>query len=94
MDNETLIQLTQGCCPLRFNKNLGVASADNFLVKKDLEKSFQQSGAINFFYQIVNTSKFDQIGQHWLLVCLVAVGRGFGHRKTRKAPARRFCLKT
>ena len=84
MDNETLIQLTQGCCPLLFNKNLGVASADNFLVEKGLEKSFQQSGAINFLYQIVNTSKSDQIGQHWLLVCLVPVGRDFGHRKTRK----------
>ena len=94
MDKETLIQLTQGCCPLLFNKNLGVASADNFLVEKDLEISFQQSGAINFFYQIVNTSKSDQIGQHWLLVCLVAVGKEFGHRKTRKAPARRLCLKT
>ena len=94
MDNETLIQLTQCCCPLLFNKKLGVASADIFLVEKDLEKSFQQSGAIIFFYQIVNTSKSDQIGQHWLLVCLVAVGKEFGHRKTRKAPARRLCLKT
>ena len=90
MDNETLIQLTQRCCPLLFNKNLGVASADNFLVEKDFKKSFQQSGAINFFYQIVNTSKSDQIGQHWLLVCLVAVG----HRKRTKTPARSFCLKT
>ena len=88
MDNETLIQLTQCCCPLLFNKNLGVASADTFLVENDLEKSFQQSRTNNFFYQIVNTSKSDQIGQHWILVCLVAVGRGFGHRKTKNSGAK------
>ena len=93
MDNERLIQLTQGCCLLLFNKNLDVAPADNFFVEKDLKKRFQQSGAFNFSCQNANTSKSDQIGQHWLLVCLVAVGREFNHRKI-KAPARRFCLKT
>ena len=36
----------------------------------------------------------DQSGQNWLLISLVAIGREFGHRKTRKDPARRFCLKT
>ena len=42
----------------------------------------------------MTTSKSDQIGLYWLLVCPVAVGGGFGHRKTIRAMARRFCLKT
>ena len=65
-----------------------------FSLRKISKKAFNNQELLIFFYQIVNTSKSDQIGQHWLLVCLVAVGKEFGHRKTRKAPARRPCLKT
>ena len=76
MDNETLMHMTQNCCPTIFNKCLGIVSANNFLSDKDLKECYlrsQKSLDSTFFYQIVNTSKVGEIGQHWLLVCLITI---------------------
>ena len=69
MDNLTLLQIAQNCCPAMFNKFLGVASADNFFSNKNLTQAHKLStrGSASFFYQIVNSDTQFQTGRHWLL---------------------------
>ena len=75
MDNKTLEEITQNCCPNLYLRNLGVSSANNFLSIADFQKCFRTSQhlKVNFFYQIVNSSKVNQVGQHWLLVSVLSV---------------------
>ena len=76
MDNETLMHITQNCCPTISNKCFGIVSANNFFSDKDLKECYLRSLKSlhsSFFFQIVNTSKAGEIGQHWLLVCLITI---------------------
>ena len=76
MYNETLMHITQNYCPTISNKCVGIVSANNFLSDKDLKKCYvrlQKSLHSTFFFRIVDTSKAGEIGQHWLLVCLISI---------------------
>ena len=56
MDNFSLIQLADNCCPKLFKKIIGVASSDNFFSGEDFEKILHSAVTTGqkFFYQIVN----------------------------------------
>ena len=73
MDNFSLIQLADNCCPKLFKKFLGVASSDNFFSGRDFEKILDSAVTTGqkFFYQIVNSAAQTEAGQHWLLLSYI-----------------------
>ena len=70
MDNFSLIQLADNCCPKLFKKFIGVASSDNFFSGRDFEEILDSAVTTGqkFFYQIVNSAAQTEAGQHWLLL--------------------------
>ena len=74
MDNLTLLQIAENCCPPLFKKFLGVASANNFLSDRDrvqMQQYLVMSRRSSLFYQIVNTSNQLEKGEHWLLISYI-----------------------
>ena len=70
MDNFSLFQLADNCCPKLFKKFIGVASSDNFFSGRDFEEILNSAVTTGqkFFYQIVNSAAETEAGQHWLLL--------------------------
>ena len=76
MDNFTLKCLAETCCPSLFRNFAGVASADNFFCLRDFEQLIDSAAAAGgeiFSYQIVNSAKQNEIGQHWLLLLYILI---------------------
>ena len=69
MDNVTLNAMASNCCPALMTKFSGVWSADNFQINLAHASSSPTKGVINF--QIVNSARAGEMGQHWLLLLLV-----------------------
>ena len=75
MDNFSLIQLADNCCPKLFSKFIGVASSDNFFSGRDFEEILDSAVTTGqkFFYQIVNSAAQTEAGQHWLLLSYILI---------------------
>ena len=75
MDNFSLIQLADNCCPKLFKKIIGVASSDNFFSDRDFEEIVDSAVTTGqkFFYQIVNSAAQTEAGQHWLLLSYILI---------------------
>ena len=83
MDNLTILQMAENCCPALFRKFLGVASADNFFSDQNLAQiqEIEVKTKPSFSYQIVNSAAQYQEGQHWLLFAYITIPSP--NRKTR-----------
>ena len=75
MDNFSLIQLPDNCCPKLFKKFMGVASSDNFFSGRDFEEILDSAVTTGqkFFYQIVNSAAQTKAGQHWPLLSYILI---------------------
>ena len=75
MDNFSLIQLADNCCPKLFKKFIGVASSDNFFSGRDFEEILDSAVTTGqkFFYQVVNSAAQTEAGQHWLLLSYILI---------------------
>ena len=75
MDNFSLIQLADNCCPKLFKKFIGVASSDNFFSGREFEELLDTAVTTGrkFFYQIVNSAAQTEAWQHWLLLSYILI---------------------
>ena len=77
MDNFSLIQLADNCCPKLFKNFIGVASSDKFFSDRDFEEILDSAMTTGqkFFYQNVNSAAQTEAGQHWLLLLYILIDR-------------------
>ena len=75
MDNFSLIQLADNCCPKLFKNFIGVASSDNFFSGRDFEQILDSAVTTGqkYFYQIVNSAAQTEAGKHWLLLSYILI---------------------
>ena len=76
MDNSSLFQLANNCCPKLYKKFFGVASSDNFFSDRDFEETLDSAvtAGQNYFYQIVSSAAQTEARQHWLLLSYISIG--------------------
>ena len=95
MDNLTLLQIAENCCPPLFKKFLGVTSADNFFSNQNraqMQEYLAITGQSSLFYQIVNTSSQNQRGEHWVLIAYIIVPIGSIKRSVKTARREKFAF--